>query len=1686
MSTKAIKVFRMLLLGLLLLGAASVVRAQTTPLSDLDALRYIASHPDLIAAFGPDAAKGRSHYETWGIKEGRKITFNPLNYIASHPDLIAAFGADAAKGVRHYIQNGHAERRQITFDPNRYMASYPDLIQAFAGDETKAARHYIEWGYKEQRQTTFSDLSALQYIASFTDLMQAFGTDVIAGIRHYVTAGYREGRKITFDALAYIASYGDLIAAFGTNALSGVQHYINWGFREGRQVVFDALGYLSRYTDLQQAFGSDTVAATKHYINWGFREGRTYSLTVSVKVTGPGTASTSRVFINPGERASVTLSPAEGGYLASVSGCGGSLRGKVFTTNPVIAACEINATFRSAVGSIQGRIAAFDPALPAYVTVVSAADDSVLVSAPVDSSGSFSIDGLDDRKDYIVEFEQQGVAPAGAVVDYGSNRRVTKNDESLVEQVLSFFGIQFSERVSPSAVVAQVGDRVTFDTSKVKGLSENEFYFKWESNETVSGLEVSSYVPQPIKVDPIPLDVKVGDPQAAVRLAEEYGILLLDPANGESSSSTQLKWTSEYADRLLQLLKIMPLPVASESVRGWSKLTYVELVNSELENDLAKVSGVNYLGGRIRISRAAFTYATPQLARVEGKRGIFFSNRLFRVVLRIVTQDGTRRDVVRDLMKQRYGITVATDDNDALLIVPATCSTEIPSDCLDAEWKVFNPEEFFDLLSILEEFPEGMRDLSQPGKAIGLRHLLRRRDGVPHPLYPQAPAVAWPEFGYAEFMESGFRGTRSNRHSLIVHEKAHFIWAGLLSSAQRYDWLRLSGWHRVPKLESGTDVKTVGKCDQWQSNPNQWIPPNVLDSDAEFVGAVRHDDDQTDTVALKRDWASCSSVQFVSDYAAKVNPNEDFAESVSAFLLNPDLLRSRALPKYEFIRDRLMQGSIYLSKIRQDLTFEVFNLYPDYTYPGKIKSVEIKVTGGPNDDKTATFRIALHVSENCDSKKNPGCFQGASRGGFRVFSRVNTFYDVGLSPVTPAGDVLEGTLTLSKYAASGWWQVVSIVLFDAVGTTRISKQSSKDFGWKMYVNNPLEDLAPPSYIKNSLKLELLKVGDTGASSNISGDERELLISWRVKEINQMGGGSPCYSALSFDDVFNSTSNGQRIYKNSSESYGPASLLAQPQSDGATHTCHSRHKVTRFWTSGAYYIPFIEFVDIARQGTPVRFSFRGKDPTIESAPEIPISSTNSDGVPPVLNIAACKTDDLTEKCLRVVAKPTNPQNPDGETVVDIYYWAYEDQPLSNASGFDGGMFHLRDPLGKTFQFYLDSGTAAGVIDRSPPRLIDGAVYFACPKVAPADCTSVTQVQYQARVILPKGSVPGMWGLYDFRLTDKARNARDYDFTELVRFTPLGSGDDERVSAFGDGASGNPFIFDVAGEGSKPPSISAVVISSARDALFAGISTTSNWISSAFAWMTNGIIRAANWVQGGVRSGVSLGRFEFGVESNDSASASRRREGLNSSEAATDEVDVVSIAEDPLTGSRYQVIREEKLDSDRQQGWKLQYRSSTDTLFVSKALPDTAEVLWRAPRSANALPTTAWTQVCSDRVWSVQDGYQVLFHVGDRSLSDLRPGQLWVNSQTEVTVIQNIRCAFGGAVWVEGYAFGANDREPLLRNERVTASRFVFGLNRYGVVTKRDVNSAPFDVVGLCAAPANEQQMFCSEAKKAVGW
>ena len=98
-------------------------------------------------------------------------------------------------------------------------------------------------------------------------------------------------------------------------------------------------------------------------------------------------------------------------------------------------------------------------------------------------------------------------------------------------------------------------------------------------------------------------------------------------------------------------------------------------------------------------------------------------------------------------------------------------------------------------------------------------------------------------------------------------------------------------------------------------------------------------------------WCTTKQTEFVSAYAHSKNPNEDMAESLSYFVVNPDALRSRSLAKYEFVRDRIMQGNIYISQIRDDLTFEVYNLYPEYVFPGKIKKVQVSLDGDPNEDK---------------------------------------------------------------------------------------------------------------------------------------------------------------------------------------------------------------------------------------------------------------------------------------------------------------------------------------------------------------------------------------------------------------------------------------------------------------------------------------------------------------------------------------------------------------------------------------------------------------------------------------------------------------------------------------------------------------------------------------------------------------
>ena len=158
-------------------ATGTVTQAQT--LTAAFGLKYIASYPDLIGAFGTNAEAGVAHYIQSGLHEGRSATFDALKYTASYGDLINAFGTNASAAETHYIANGYAEGRTATFDGQSYVAANLDLLAAFGLDAAAGERHYIQDGYREGRQTS---LSSWQHGGAGDDVLTGTaGKDLLDG-----------------------------------------------------------------------------------------------------------------------------------------------------------------------------------------------------------------------------------------------------------------------------------------------------------------------------------------------------------------------------------------------------------------------------------------------------------------------------------------------------------------------------------------------------------------------------------------------------------------------------------------------------------------------------------------------------------------------------------------------------------------------------------------------------------------------------------------------------------------------------------------------------------------------------------------------------------------------------------------------------------------------------------------------------------------------------------------------------------------------------------------------------------------------------------------------------------------------------------------------------------------------------------------------------------------------------------------------------------------------------------------------------------------------------------------------------------------------------------------------------------------------------------------------------------------
>ncbi len=596
-------------------------------------------------------------------------------------------------------------------------------------------------------------------------------------------------------------------------------------------------------------------------------------------------------------------------------------------------------------------------------------------------------------------------------------------------------------------------------------------------------------------------------------------------------------------------------------------------------------------------------------------------------------------------------------------------------------FQAFTPSEKLSILSMFEEFPSAMQYESH------LKYLVRRINGQRHPIEPTALAIAHTGTENIEFMESAFTGSSFDVQRVILHEKAHFLWSYTFDNITKSNWATTGAWSLDPTAASG--------------------------------------------------WSTTNTTEFVSAYAHLKDPNEDMAESFAYYVINPDALRSRSLLKFEFIRDRIMKGTRYISVIRPDLTFQVYNLYPDYNYPGKIVRTKVDVTGGPLEDKVVTIQVELHTEAKL--------YDGASSGLIRINSSKGTIADIGLAPINASGSILRGQITLSKFAKNGYWTAASLTIRDQVGNERI--ENPANIGLKVYINNPLEDLIAPRYIEKSMSLSLVKDkflndGWGGIAKDVCGAcadtlpaKQAIRMSFKMEEKNVMQDG------MAMIQMIMPTKPGLQSKSIPFQKYSFSNDFTD-----STKVFLAYRVIEDYQPTGYYVTADGNMYDKAGNSRSLTFDLdknnlnydlnegKGQRSLRDS---VYIKTDYPDELPPILDL----------NNIKVKATPTNPTNPNGETNVELWTRIKDTSAYAqHAAGLMFGEFCLRDPQGLQHWYSMQINS---IVKADSSRL---GIYL----------------DYYVKVLLPVGSAPGTWGVQEIRIGDNADNRKNYDFTQLVRF------------------------------------------------------------------------------------------------------------------------------------------------------------------------------------------------------------------------------------------------------------------------------------------------------------------------------
>ena len=768
----------------------------------------------------------------------------------------------------------------------------------------------------------------------------------------------------------------------------------------------------------------------------------------------------------------------------------------------------------------------------------------------------------------------------------------------------------------PQTIVVKNGKFKSLEL-KFERIDATHFYYYWESDH--EGREFEYTANEDVSAQITFLDQSIERPQtsASQLLQNDYNIIL---------SNEDLKWTYGLASKLLKTINSLPHAKLATPAK-------FILTQSQLPQDI-KFSKVNN-HSVVTLNLDAFAYAEKKLVKLDGKRGTFFSQRLFHAMVHFFTNNGKNRSAIRKILDEKFGVVTAPSNY-------RTLTGESKHN-----FQRFHPNELLQLINAFSQMPRGYY------KIPGLRYIVRRKNGHPHPLYPNAPAVAWPRGAssnsYIEFMDTAFiAGGRDYVHRLILHEKSHFLWRNIFSQNLRDDWIDLGKWFPNSEASSG--------------------------------------------------WSTTDTTGFVSPYAHAKNPNEDMAESLSHYVLNPKKLLSVSPLKFNFIEQRIMNGYRYVSSIRKDLTFEVYNLFPDYDFPGKIRQVEVSAHGNQDEDKQVVVTIEL---------TNKAGIQDSARSAYtRVFSPNDTFKDLGLHPVNGNGHLLRGSITIPKNAKNGYWKINNITVTDAAGNQRM--EGIVDFGFKLYINNRIEDITPPQYVPNSMA-----VTSRESTTNSGKQIFHVDVRWQVLEDVAMRSRSPVYGnliSLDHPHLYRITNYG---------SYNEQTQMA-----------HVRLTLTGYHPLGNYGISYVNMSDKALNNGSQYFS---DNPRHEVIRFTNIESDDADFGKPVLDSSR----------VFVQASPLKPTAPDGSTKVNVVFYAKDDK-----SGLGMVRYRLMDPLGKVhFNYFYHPNFHTLFFQGGDPTAYK---------------------RYEIKTTLPKGSPPGEWGLMEIVLNDKAGNMNTFNFLETLHF------------------------------------------------------------------------------------------------------------------------------------------------------------------------------------------------------------------------------------------------------------------------------------------------------------------------------